>query len=161
MAFAGEEPSVPKKAARVAVGRSRMFDVQLFLPALAQVLLTSALAIFTASGRWSAAAKRQVRVGDIALGQKAWPDQVQKFSNAFNNQWETPILLYVGLGFAMIAGQGGPVLVGLAWIYVATRLVHAFIYVTSNYIPHRFAAFVAGFTALMAFWGVLAWRVLV
>lgn len=137
-----------------------MFDIHLFLPALTQVALTAVLACLTAAGRWGAAAKREVRVGDIALGQKAWPPQVQKLSNAFNNQWETPTLFFAGLGFAMIAGQGGPVLVGLAWFYVATRIVHAFIYATSNYIPHRFAVFVTGFSALIAFWVVLAVRVL-
>lgn len=137
-----------------------MFDVQLFFPALAQVALTTVLAAFTASGRWRAGTKREVRIGDIALGQKAWPDQVQKFSNAFNNQWETPTLFFAGLAFAMIADEGGVILVGLAWLYVATRVVHAFIYVTTNYIPHRFAVFVAGFATLLAFWGVLAWRVL-
>ncbi len=137
-----------------------MFDVQLFLPALVQVLLTTVLAGFTASGRWTSAMKREVHVRDIALGQKAWPTQVQKFSNAFNNQWETPTLFYAGLGFAMIAGQGGAILVGLAWIYVASRIGHAFIYVTSNFIPYRFAVFIAGFAALLGFWGVLAWRVL-
>lgn len=137
-----------------------MFDVQLFLPVLAQVLLTAVLAGMTGSARWRAAMKREVRVGDIALGQKAWPEPVQKISNAFNNQWETPTLFYAGVAFAMIAGQGGPVLVGLAWLYVATRVIHAFVYATRNYIPHRFAVFLTGFFVLVGFWSVLAWRVL-
>lgn len=137
-----------------------MFDVELFLPALAQVLLTAVLAVMTATGRWNAATKREVRVGDVALGQRAWPAPVQKISNALNNQWETPTLFYAGLAFAMIAGEGGPLLVGLAWAYVASRLGHALIYATSNYVPHRFGVFATGFAVLLGFWGVLASRVL-
>ena len=137
-----------------------MFDPALFLPVLAQVALTVALGLPTAALRWRAAGRRAVKVGEIALGQKAWPLQVQKVSNAFNNQWETPTLFYAGVAFAMLAEQGGALLVGLAWFYVAARAVHALIYLTTNYIPHRFAAFIVGFTALTVFWIVLAVRVL-
>jgi hypothetical protein len=137
-----------------------MFDIQLFLPVLAQVALTALLATATGAMRWSAAMKREVRVGDIALGQRNWPKRVQQVSNAFNNQWESPTLFYAGVAFAMIAGEGGGALTALAWIYVATRLAHVVVYTTSNFIPLRFAMFVAGFAALMAFWAVLAARVL-
>jgi hypothetical protein len=138
-----------------------MFDAALFLPVLAQVAITAVLGAATAVARWTAAGKREVLVKDIALGQLNWPKRCQQISNAFNNQWESPTLLYAGVAFAMIAGEGGALLVGLAWAYVATRLVHAGIYVTTNYIPHRFAAFLTGFAALLAFWVVLAARVVV
>jgi hypothetical protein len=133
-----------------------LFDIDLFLPVLAQVALTTALATATAVSRWSAALKREVHPKDVSLGQRAWPKQVQQISNAFNNQWESPTLFYAGVAFAMIAGQGGPPLVGLAWVYVATRVAHVLVYVTSNFIPLRFAVFMAGFAALLAFWVVLA-----
>ncbi|NIR61033.1 MAG: MAPEG family protein, partial [Gammaproteobacteria bacterium] len=96
------------------------------------------------------------RPRDIALGQRNWPKSVQQVSNAFNNQWESPTLFYAGVAFAMLAGAGGGLLVGLAWLYVATRVVHALIYVTTNTIPLRFAVFIAGFAALAVFWGALA-----
>jgi hypothetical protein len=137
-----------------------MFDIQLFLPVLAQVALTAALSVPTAAGRWSAAMKREVNPKDIALGQRNWPKRVQQISNAFNNQWESPTLFYAGVGFAMIAGAGGALLVGLAWAYVASRAGHALVYVTSNFIPLRFLVFIIGFLALLAFWVVLGARAL-
>lgn len=137
-----------------------MFDVQLFLPVLAQITLTLLLALPTAALRWHAATSRQVHPKDIALGQRAWPKRVQQVSNALNNQWESPTLFYAAVAFAMIAGEGGQPFVALAWAYVAARAVHALIYVTTNYIPLRFAAFVAGFTVVIWFWGALAARVL-
>jgi hypothetical protein len=118
------------------------------------------LAGATAASRWSAAMKREVHPRDVALGQRNWPKRVQQISNAFNNQWESPTLFYAGVAFAMIAGEGGALLVALAWLYVASRVVHMLVYVTSNFIPLRFAVFLAGFTALIAFWVALAARVL-
>src|SRR5690606_35066652 len=137
-----------------------MFDAQLFLPVLAQVALTVALGFPTAALRWRAALSREVNPRDIALGQRNWPKRVQQVSNAFNNQWESPTLFYAGIAFAMIAGEGGALLVALAWIYVATRIAHALVYVTTNFIPLRFAVFITGFTVLVVFWVALAARVI-
>jgi hypothetical protein len=133
-----------------------MFDAALFLPVLAQVALTAALSVPTAAGRWSAAMKREVHPKDVALGQRNWPKRVQQISNAFNNQWESPTLFYAGVAFAMIAGQGGVLLVGLAWAYVVTRVGHALVYATTNFVPLRFLVFLLGFLMLLAFWVVLA-----
>jgi hypothetical protein len=137
-----------------------MFDVGLFLPVLAQVTLTFLLGLPTAALRWRAAMRRDVHPKDISLGQRAWPARVQQVSNAFNNQWETPTLFYAGVAFAMIAGQGGGALVGLAWFYVAARVVHALVYVTTNNVPLRFSVFMLGIVALAFYWVELAQRVL-
>ena len=137
-----------------------MFDAGLFLPVLVQVTLTFLLGIPTAALRWRAATRRDVHPKDVSLGEHAWPKRVQQVSNAFNNQWETPTLFYAGAAFAMIAGQSGGALVGLAWFYVVARLVHALVYVTTNHVPLRFAVFILGYVALALFWIELAMRVL-
>ena len=137
-----------------------MFDAGLFLPVLVQVALTFLLGLPTAALRWRAAMRRDVHPKDIALGQRAWPRRVQQVSNAFNNQWETPTLFYAGIAFAMIAEESGGALVGLAWFFVAARVVHALVYVTTNNVPLRFAVFILGYAALALFWVELAGRAL-
>jgi hypothetical protein len=136
-----------------------MFSTQLFLPVLAQVAITTALGVATGVMRVRAVRRRDLQ-GDVSLGQRNWPQRTQQISNAFNNQWETPTLFYAGVAFAMIAGRSGPMLVGLAWAYVATRVIHALIYTTSNVVQLRFFAFAAGFVAVLVFWGTLARQVL-
>ena len=129
-------------------------------PVFLQVALTLSLLVWSGTVRVRSVRSGVVHSRDIALGQRNWPKRVQQVSNAFNNQWESPTLFYAGIAFAMIAGEGGALLVALAWIYVATRIAHALVYVTTNFIPLRFAVFITGFTVLVVFWVALAARVI-
>jgi hypothetical protein len=46
-------------------------------------------------------------------------------------------------------------MLGLAWSYVALRVVHSLIHITYNRIVHRFAAFAMSNAALLAMWVLL------
>jgi hypothetical protein len=129
-------------------------------PVLVQIALTFLLVLATAITRVRAIAGGAVKPGDVALGQKSWPVQSMKFSNAYQNQLESPILFYAGVILAGLYGVAGDLLLVLAWIWVALRIVHAAIHVTSNHMLHRFLAFAAGISVLIAFWAVLAVSVL-
>ncbi|WP_291844658.1 MAPEG family protein [Maricaulis sp.] len=128
----------------------------LIYPLLVQVALTFALLFANALMRTGAVASGKVKPSDIVLGQRAWPKQVQQVSNAFQNQMETPTLFFVGVILAIMLQLSGPVLLALAWIWVALRLLHAFIHCTSNNLRLRFYAFAAGVFVLLGFWAVLA-----
>ena len=54
-----------------------------------------------------------------------------------------------------ITGQVSYVLVGLAWTYVAVRLVHSAIHLTSNDVNLRFSAYFSSAVVLLAMWGTL------
>ena len=132
-----------------------MSEARLY-PVLAQIALTFALLFTTAGLRFAAVSSGTVKVKDIVLGQKAWPEKVQQYSNAFQNQLETPILFYAGVLFAMVLNAAGPILMMLAWTWFGLRVVHAGIHITSNNLQVRFMAFGASVIALLAFWVVLA-----
>lgn len=132
----------------------------LLYPVLAQIALTFALLFTTAGLRFAAVSSGTVKVKDIVLGQKAWPEKVQQYSNAFQNQLETPILFYAGVLFAMVLNAAGPILMMLAWTWFGLRVVHAGIHITSNNLQVRFMAFGASVIALLAFWVVLAVEVI-
>jgi hypothetical protein len=40
----------------------------------------------------------------------------------------------------------------LAWVFVIARTAHAFIHIAFNYVPLRFAAFLAGVVTLAVIW---------
>jgi hypothetical protein len=44
------------------------------------------------------------------------------------------------------------VFVVLEWLFVVLRIVHAYIHVTSNYVPRRFQVFAAGLLVLVIMW---------
>ncbi len=121
-------------------------------PAFALVLLNFILMFAMANARMAALKSKQVRMRDVALGQKAYPERAQQISNAFSNQYEMPVLFFVLVAFAAPLRQMDLVMVLLAWVYVVTRYAHAFIYSTSNNINQRFMSFFAGALVLMAMW---------
>ncbi len=124
-------------------------------PVFVQVLL-----LWTGRARFAAARAGTVKLGDISLGERNWPAPVQQVSNAFANQFELPVLFYVLTGLALTTRQADHLFVGLAWLFVLTRLVHAGIYATGNVVIRRFLAFLAGAIVLMAMWLIFAVRIL-
>ena len=130
-------------------------------PVFIQIALTFALMGMMAQARFAAARAREVKIADIALGQTApWPERPAKIARAFHNQLETPVLFYVAVVLALVTGKADRVFVVLEWAWMAARLAHAFVHVTSNHVPTRFRLFLGSFLALLAMWVWLAARVL-
>ena len=102
----------------------------------------------------------QVALRDIALGQQAWPERPTKIANCFGNQFQVPMLFYVLVALALFTRQADLLFVVMSWIFVATRLLHAFIHVGSNYVRHRFYAYAVGVIVLLLMWIIFMLRIL-
>lgn len=133
-----------------------MSATAIYYPVFAQVILTFALLYGTGRVRVAAIKKGETRVKDIALGQNAWPARATQFANAYNNQFQLPVLFYTVVILSLVSGPVDRILVALAWGFVVMRLVHAWIYVTTNNVSQRFNAFVAGLVFLATMWGYFA-----
>ena len=59
----------------------------------------------------------------------------------------------------MITRKADLLFVVLSWVFVASRLVHAFIHTTSNRIQVRFTVFLVGAVVLAVMWIVFALRI--
>ena len=132
----------------------------ILLPVFVQVALTFFLLMWTGSRRFRLLKSREVRVRDVALGEKAWPAPAQQVANAFGNQFEVPVLFYVLVALAIYTRKADLLFVVMSWVFVATRLAHAGVHVTTNNIPHRFATFVAGVAVLLVMWVIFAVRII-
>ena len=108
--------------------------------------------------RVGALKRGEAKIADIALGQPNWPPKVQQISNSYTNQFQLPVLFYVLTVLAIITRHADFLFVVLAWLFVVTRLVHAYIHATSNYVRHRFNAFLVGALILLAMWVIFAVR---
>lgn len=127
-----------------------MTDVPpLALPVLAQVFWTLVVLTGLGAARLRAIRQGHARVPGLALSKEGWPDDVRKVSNNFDNQFQVPVLFYVICGAATILETAGPLMTALAWFFVASRVAHTAVHVTTNYIPLRFGIFMAGFVALV------------
>jgi len=134
-----------------------MINTAFFLPAFALVLLTFGVMIRMLISRIAEMKANKIHPQSIATSSALaarMPDT--RASDNFRNLFETPVLFYAAMLFAQSTPQAGPILLGLAWLYVALRVVHSFIQCSYNKVMHRFYVFFTSVWVLLAIWIILA-----
>ena len=132
----------------------------ILLPLFVQVALTFALIFWTARARIGAIRAGQAKIKDTALGQQNWPPRATQVANCYNSQFQIPVLFYVLTILVIMTRHADFIFLVMAWLFVITRLLHAYIHTGSNYVPHRFNAFAAGVIILLLMWLIFAVRLL-
>jgi hypothetical protein len=130
------------------------------LPLFVQVLLTLGLYFWMAYHRVTLIRGRAVRVQDIALREPNWPAHVRQISNAVNNQLELPVLFYVLTILAIITRHADVIYLVLAWVFVLSRVAHAYVHTTSNIVQTRGPLFGIGLLVLTIMWVIFIVRIL-
>lgn len=130
------------------------------LPVFAQVGLVFALLMAMSVGRMRAFKTGEARIKDIALREPNWPQRVAQLNNCFSNQFEVLVLFYVLIALAMPLRHADLFIVLMSWVFVATRFVHAGIFITSNNVQQRGPAWFAGVVVLLVMWIYFALRIL-
>ena len=130
------------------------------LPLFVQVILTFALYCWMAYHRVTSIRSGVVHPRDVALRQPNWPPRVLQIANAAHNQLELPLLFYVLTILSIMTRHADILFVVLSWIFVLSRLGHAYIHVTSNRVPRRGAIFGIGLLVLMIMWLIFIVRIL-
>jgi hypothetical protein len=81
---------------------------------------------------------------------------IERPARAYMNLLELPVLFYAACALMLVTGKFDGAQVALAWVFVLTRCVHAFIHIGFNYVPLRFTAFFAGSVTLGLLWARFA-----
>jgi hypothetical protein len=129
------------------------------LPLFVEVALTFVLLFWSGAKRVASVRAREVHIRDIALRQAAWPPRVTQLGNAYESQFELPVLFYLLVVLAIFTGKASLIFVVLAWLFVAMRVGHALVLVTHNHVPTRFRWFLGGATVLLVMWLLFAAQV--
>ena len=137
-----------------------LLDKLLILAMAIQAFLAIALVFWLGFERVPRIARGEIRIADIAVDRTAYPLKAKLLSNSFDNQFQLPVLFFVGALVLLQLGLVGWADVLLAWLFVALRLTHALIHVTTNRVPRRFVVYTAGLALLTLFWLWLALRIL-
>jgi hypothetical protein len=132
----------------------------ILLPVFVLVALTLVLALWMGYERNRVVYSKEVRIKDIALTKEGWPDRAKQLSNAYHNQYELPVLFYILVALALITKKADLIFVVLSWVFVLSRLVHAYIHTTTNRVPRRFFAYLVGLVVLTIMWAMFAIRIL-
>jgi len=130
------------------------------LPLFVEILLTFGLYFWMAYYRVTLVRGGTVRARDVALREPNWPPHVLKVTNAAHNQLEIPMLFYVLTILAIVTHHADLVFVVLAWVFVLSRLVHAYVHTTSNIVPRRGPLFGVGLIVLFVMWIIFIVRIL-
>ena len=132
----------------------------LLLPVFVEVGLTFYLMFMMGYHRTHALRTGVVQPSDIALREQRWPVRTTQFANCFHNQFELPVLFYAVVALILITSTNSFVFVLLAWIFVVSRLVHAYIHTGSNVVEQRAYAMAASAVAVFLMWLIFALRIL-
>jgi hypothetical protein len=130
------------------------------LPLFVQVALTFGLGFWLGGVRAPAVRRGEVKPRDIALRQPNWPTHMLQIGNSYQNQFEAPVLYYLLTVLAIVTRQADLLFVVLAWVFVLSRLAHAYVHVTSNRLAQRGALFGVGAVVLAVMWLIFVVRVL-
>jgi hypothetical protein len=122
----------------------------IFGPVLVQVALTLFVYVVLIRTKIRAMRAGKVDLARRALHNDAWPDDVMQINNNIRNQFELPVLFYV-LSLMLWALHAVHWLALItAAVFVASRVVHVYIHIGTNYVPARRRAFTVGWYALAA-----------
>ena len=135
-----------------------MSSSAIFWPVLGQVFLTLVMFIVLGARKAKAVKSGQVNRQQAALDNRVWPEDVIKVTNNVANQFEIPVLFYVLCIVLYSTNAAGTLSVVLAWAFVISRYVHAYVHVGSNYVPVRLKLFMFGAITLLAMLVLAVWR---
>jgi hypothetical protein len=129
-----------------------MLTAMILAPLFVQVLLTFAVMFGMMVFRTKTLQSGETRFQDIAMREPNWPRQAALFANSFSNQFELPVLFYVLTILAMATKHADLLFVVLAWIFVAFRILQAFVHVTSNNVRFRGGHYFIAAIVLVIMW---------
>jgi hypothetical protein len=132
----------------------------ILLPLFVVVALTLALLLWLGWLRRNDIKSGATHPSRIALREPNWPARTQQVANCVSNQFELPVLFYVLTVLAIVTHHADLVFVVLAWVFVLSRLLHAYVHTTSNAVMRRGGWYGVGAIALLAMWIIFMVRIL-
>ena len=130
----------------------------IFGPVIVQVLMT--LLIYV---RLIKVKIREMKAGRVDMERRgihedAWGESVMLINNNIRNQFELPVLFYVVCLVLWALEAVGVLALVAAWLFVASRIAHAWVHLTSNYIPNRRRFFTVGWWILVFMVLLVIWQ---
>lgn len=131
-----------------------MNQTLIFWPMFAQVLLTFIAYLVMSKRRIAAVKAGEAKARDFEVPKD--PESSATAARNVANQFELPVLFYVVcLAFHQV-GAVDRIALLLAWAFVAARVAHAWLHMTSNIVMLRRRLFIVGFVFVGLMWAWFA-----
>ena len=76
------------------------------------------------------------------------PPWLERVADNYNHLFEQPVVFYVITLSIAVINNIEPLMIQLAWAYVALRVLHSIVQITFNFVPLRFTLFVTSWLIL-------------
>ena len=139
-----------------------MNQTLIFLPLIAQVLLTAVVFFHMYHTRVTEMKKKSIHPQKIATssGTIQYLVDSRKVADNFSNQFEMPVLFYLLSICLYITELTNILILIMASIFVFFRIIHSWIHCTYNKVLHRLYAYAASSFVLWAMWAVFSFQLI-
>lgn len=129
----------------------------IFWPMIALASLTLIVLLIVPSLRIAAVQQGKAQIKDYRYGDtENVPIKARLANRNYINLLQMPVLFYVVCLMFFVTDTVTNSVLTLAWIFVASRLVHSMIHIGYNNITHRFMSFVISNLLLAGLWVMFA-----
>jgi hypothetical protein len=137
-----------------------MQKLDILYPIFALAFWTSVVLLLIPITRIRAGRRREIVANDFKYGESpSVPKYVSIPNRNYMNLLELPVLFYIVCLLIFVTNCASPAMVGLAWLYLALRVVHSVIHLSYNHVIHRLGAFAASNFVLVTLWILAALRI--
>ena len=138
-----------------------MLNEAILLPVIAMFFLSFTVSLLLIKARYRSVKEREVRPDYFKLNRGAkLPEYLTKATQHYENLYETPVLFYVICILIFITHRVDWIFIVLAWSYVFSRVLHAYIHMGSNNLIQRKNIFVVNMIVLLIMWTVFTVQVI-
>jgi hypothetical protein len=128
-----------------------MNPTQIFWPMIAHVVLVYIVYLAMYRRRIDAVRSGAARVSQFR-GRDSEPETSASSSANLMNQFELPVLFHVVCLALFVTAGVSWLALAMAWLFIASRYVHAWVHLTSNRMRYRHPAFLVGAVLVALLW---------
>jgi hypothetical protein len=137
-------------------------QAMMLYPMFAMVVLTIVVGVLMVKQRYRAVMEGGVSPAYFKLNRGGrLPDYLVRTSQHYENLFETPLLFYVGVLSIQVLQQADAIYLLLSWLYVLSRLAHAYVHIVINRLKLRRRVFLVSVWLLVFIWLRLAAELLI
>jgi hypothetical protein len=125
----------------------------ILFPMICLILITGGMGVAMLAARYRAVREGALSVSYFKYNQGGKPPEyLLRLTHHFHNLLETPLLFYFVLVVILLLEKVDLIYLALAWLYVVSRIAHAWVHLRSNNILHRKNAYLISYLLIFSLW---------
>ena len=129
-------------------------------PAISMMILTLFLYVKNYLDSKKAVLNKSIQYNYFKTYTGEVPDYMAVSRQTLKNQFELPIFFYFLISIILVFDKVSQLDIIFAWLFSASRYLHCYIRLSSNYVPYRGKVFQLGMIILIAWWIIVLYDIL-